>query len=33
MFNPDTGAVLQGPADRPLPSVRVTVRNGKVYRS
>jgi Rieske Fe-S protein len=33
MFNPGTGAVLQGPADRPLPSVRVTVRNGKVYRS
>jgi Rieske Fe-S protein len=33
MFNPDTGAVLQGPAGRPLPSVRVTVRNGKVYRS
>jgi Rieske Fe-S protein len=27
-FNAATGAVLKGPADRPLPSVPVTVANG-----
>ena len=32
-FAADTGAVTQGPATRPLPAVRVVVRNGQVYRS
>jgi len=32
-FAADTGAVTRGPATRPLPSVRVVVRNGQVYRS
>jgi Rieske Fe-S protein len=32
-FDLDTGAVTRGPATRPLPSVGVVVRGGKVYRS
>ena len=31
-FNADNGAVTQGPATRPLPALRVVVRNGQVYR-
>ncbi len=30
-FNPVTGAVISGPAPRPLPSVPVSVENGKIY--
>ena len=30
-FNASTGAVVQGPAARPLPPVSVVVRDGKVY--
>jgi Rieske Fe-S protein len=30
-FAPDTGAVLEGPARSGLPTVAVTVRDGKVY--
>ena len=30
-FNPRTGAVLGGPAPRPLPAVRLAVRKGYVY--
>jgi Rieske Fe-S protein len=33
VFNADTGAVIHGPAARPLPPIEVTVRNGEVYRS
>jgi nitrite reductase/ring-hydroxylating ferredoxin subunit len=33
VFNLDTGAVLHGPAARPLPSIQVSVRNGEVFRS
>ncbi|MBD0738758.1 Rieske (2Fe-2S) protein [Streptomyces sp. CBMA29] len=29
-FDADTGAVLQGPATKPLPAVRVTVAGGKL---
>jgi Rieske Fe-S protein len=32
-FNAQTGAVLNGPAVRPLPSVVVVVRDGGVYTS
>jgi Rieske Fe-S protein len=32
-FAAATGAVTQGPATRPLPGVRVAVRNGEVFRS
>lgn len=32
-FNADTGAVLAGPATRPLPAVAVVVRDGSVYAS
>jgi Rieske Fe-S protein len=32
-FAAATGAVLQGPAARPLPPIAVVVRNGGVYRS
>jgi Rieske Fe-S protein len=32
-FVAETGAVRRGPATRPLPAVRVAVRNGEVYRS
>jgi Rieske Fe-S protein len=32
-FDAATGAVRQGPATRPLPEVRVTVRAGKVFAS
>lgn len=32
-FNADTGAVLAGPATRPLPPVPVAVRGGNVYRA
>ncbi len=32
-FNAQTGAVIQGPASRPLPAVPVTVRGGAVYES
>jgi Rieske Fe-S protein len=32
-FAADTGAVLHGPAARPLAPVPVEVRNGEVYRS
>jgi Rieske Fe-S protein len=32
-FAAGTGAVLRGPATRPLPAVPVSVRNGEVYRS
>jgi Rieske Fe-S protein len=31
VFNATTGAVLQGPASKPLPAVQVTVTNGEVY--
>jgi Rieske Fe-S protein len=31
VFNAATGAVIQGPASSPLPSVPVTVRGGEVY--
>jgi Rieske Fe-S protein len=31
VFNAATGAVVQGPATKPLPPVSVTVRNGEVY--
>lgn len=30
-FNADTGAVVRGPASRPLPAVPVTVTGGVVY--
>jgi Rieske Fe-S protein len=30
-FNDSTGAVVHGPATRPLPTVNVVVRNGSVY--
>jgi Rieske Fe-S protein len=30
-FNASTGAVVQGPASRPLPPVAVVVREGNVY--
>jgi Rieske Fe-S protein len=30
-FNAQTGAVVQGPATRPLPKIAVTVRGGNVY--
>lgn len=32
-FDARTGAVVAGPAPRPLPAVSVTVRNGGVYTS
>jgi Rieske Fe-S protein len=32
-FDPYTGAVKHGPAARPLPAIRVVVRNGEVFRS
>jgi Rieske Fe-S protein len=32
-FAAATGAVTQGPATRPLPRIRVVVRNGEVFRS
>jgi Rieske Fe-S protein len=32
-FDPATGAVVHGPATRPLPPVGVVVRNGEVFRS
>ena len=32
-FDAQTGAVLAGPADRPLPPVSVVVRDGIVHRS
>lgn len=32
-FDLATGAVVAGPAPRPLPSVAVTVRDGEVYQS
>jgi nitrite reductase/ring-hydroxylating ferredoxin subunit len=32
-FNPRNGAVLAGPAARPLPAVRLAVRKGNVYRA
>jgi Rieske Fe-S protein len=32
-FDPDTGAVVHGPATRPLPPIAVAVRNGEVFRS
>lgn len=31
VFNAATGAVVQGPASKPLPEVQVTVRNGEVF--
>jgi Rieske Fe-S protein len=31
-FNAFTGAVVNGPATRPLPAVAVVVRNGAIYR-
>jgi Rieske Fe-S protein len=31
-FNADTGAVVQGPATRPLPSVPVTVQGDRIVR-
>ena len=30
-FNADTGAVVRGPASRPLPAVSVTINGGVVY--
>lgn len=33
LFDADTGAVLSGPAGRPLPSIPVLVREGSVYTS
>jgi Rieske Fe-S protein len=30
-FSPDTGEVLQGPPPRPLPQLKVVVRDGKVF--
>jgi cytochrome b6-f complex iron-sulfur subunit len=30
-FNPVTGAVISGPPPRPLPSVQVSIENGKIY--
>ena len=30
-FNPVTGAVISGPAPRPLPPVQVSIENGKIY--
>jgi Rieske Fe-S protein len=32
-FNAETGAVVAGPAPRPLPAVAITVRDGGVYRA
>jgi Rieske Fe-S protein len=32
-FNAETGAVVHGPAVRPLPKVSVVVRKGSVYRA
>jgi Rieske Fe-S protein len=32
-FNAQTGAVVQGPATRPLPAVAVEIRGADVYRS
>jgi Rieske Fe-S protein len=32
-FDAATGAVVRGPAARPLPAVTVTVRGGNVYTS
>jgi Rieske Fe-S protein len=32
-FDADTGAVVHGPATRPLPPIAVAVRNGEVFRS
>jgi Rieske Fe-S protein len=32
-FDVGTGAVLQGPANRPLPAIPVQVRNGRIVRS
>jgi Rieske Fe-S protein len=32
-FNASTGAVVQGPATRPLPPISVVVRDGSVYTS
>jgi len=32
-FNAFTGAVINGPATRPLPPVPVTVQHGEVYGS
>lgn len=31
VFNASTGAVVQGPASKPLPAVPVTVTNGEVF--
>lgn len=33
VFNATTGAVLQGPASRPLPPIAVTVRGNQVVRA
>lgn len=30
-FNPDTGAVITGPAEEPLPAIAVEVRDGVIY--
>lgn len=30
-FNPDTGAVINGPAEEPLPAIAVEVRDGVIY--
>jgi len=30
-FNAQTGAVISGPAPRPLPAIAVVVRDGAVY--
>ncbi len=32
-FNAETGAVVHGPATRPLPTVAVSVRGAEVYRA
>lgn len=32
-FNPRTGAVLAGPASRPLPAIRLRIRKGYLYRA
>lgn len=30
-FDPESGAVLQGPPPRPLPSLEVAIRDGKIF--
>jgi len=32
-FNATTGAVVHGPATRPLPTVQIVLRNNDIYRA